>query len=216
MFIGHHAAALVAERYAPRLGLGVLFAASMWIDLLWPILLLLGIEHVAVQPGYTAYMPLNFTYYPYTHSLAMVLVWSLIWGFGYYAFTRFKRGAVIVGLMVLSHWVLDLLVHRPDLPLWPGGPMVGFDVWRSRPWTNVIEITFFVIGLTFYLRRTRPRDRAGAIALWSLVVFLAIMHVVLQVAPPPRNETAVAWGAMIAWIFVPWGQWIDRHRETRT
>lgn len=216
MFIGHHAAALVNERFAPRLSLGLLFAASMWIDLLWPILLLFGVEHVVVQPGYTAYMPLNFVSYPISHSLVMVIVWSVLWGAGYYAFTKFLRGAVVVGLTVLSHWFLDLIVHRADLPLWPGGPLVGFNVWNSPLATNIIEITFFIIGLAIYVRLTRPINRIGSFALWSLVVFLAIMHVVLQVAPPPPNERAVAWGALIAWIFVPWGEWIDRNRECRT
>src|SRR5215212_10273012 len=169
MFIGHHAAALVNERFAPRVSLGTLFAASMWIDLVWPILLLLGIEHVQVQPGDTAYMPLKFVSYPYTHSLVAVIGWSLLWGGVYFAFTKYGRGAVVVGLTVLSHWVLDLLVHRPDLPLWPGGPMVGFDVWNSPIATNLIEITFFIIGLVIYVRLTRPADRIGKYALWALV-----------------------------------------------
>ncbi len=216
MFIGHHAAALVNERFAPRVSLGTLFAASMWIDLVWPILLLLDIEHVEVQPGHTAYMPLNFISYPYTHSLVAVIGWSLLWGVGYYAFQKYLRGAVVVGLTVLSHWMLDLIVHRPDLPLWPGGPMVGFNVWDSPIATNLIEITLFTIGLVIYVRLTRPADRIGSWALWALVAFLAIMHVVLQVAPPPPSEKAVAWGAMIAWIFIPWGAWIDHHRECRT
>lgn len=215
MFIGHHAAAFAAKRVAPRVSLGTLFFATMWLDLLWPLLLLAGVEHVRIAPGITKFTPLDFYDYPISHSLLTVIGWSVLFAVLHYARRKSWRDAGLVGAAVLSHWLLDLPMHRPDLPLWPGGPKVGFGLWNSIPLTIAIEVTLFILGLVLYLRATRARDRIGSIALWALVVFVAAIYVANITSPPPPSADAIAWVGLAAWLFVPWGWWIDRHREAR-
>lgn len=215
MFLGHHAVALSAKRAAPRTSLGTFVFAATLIDLAWPILLLLGVERTRIDPGNTAFTPLDFEHYPVSHSLAMVLLWSVLFGALYFALTRYGRGAVIAGVLVLSHWVLDFLTHRPDLPLWPNGPKVGLGIWNSVPLSLLLEFAFLIAGVWIYTRMTRARDRAGSIGFWSLVAFLALIQVANVFSPPPPSWQAVAWTALAAWLFVPWAAWVDRHREGR-
>jgi LexA-binding, inner membrane-associated putative hydrolase len=215
MFIGHHATAFALKTAAPRVSLGTLFGATILLDLVWPILLLADVEHVRVAPGITAFTPLDFYDYPVTHSLLAVLGWSVAAAIVYFLARKSSRDAIIVGVAVLSHWVVDFLAHRPDLPLWPGGPKVGLGLWNSIPGTIAVEVAMFVAGLWLYLRATRARDRAGSIALWSLVVFLAVVYVANLTSPPPPSPTAIGWAGLAQWLFVPWGFWIDRHREVR-
>lgn len=216
MFLGHHAAGLAAKRLAPQVSLGTLFAAAMALDLVWPLLLLAGIEHVRIDPGNTAFTPLDFYHYPVTHSLAAVVGWAVAAAALYWIVRRSVRGAAIVGAAVMSHWVLDFVTHRPDLPLWPGGPMVGLGLWSSVPATIVVELLLFAAGLALYVRTTRARDRTGSIALWALVIFSAAIYVANITSPPPPNAEAIGYVGLAAWLFVPWGWWIDRHREPRT
>jgi hypothetical protein len=117
MFIGHYALAFAAKRTAPRASLGILIGAAQFLDLLWPIFLILGVEQVA--PGDRDFTALRFTHYPWSHSLAMAIVWSLVAGCLYAVATHDRWTATVVGLLVGSHWVLDLIVHLPDLPLYP-------------------------------------------------------------------------------------------------
>ena len=216
MFIGHHAVAFAAKPIAPRVSLGTLFAATIFLDLLWPIFLLLGIEHVRVAPGNTAFTPLDFYDYPWTHSLLAVLGWSIAAAIVYRLVRKSTRDAVIVGAAVLSHWVVDFIAHRPDLPLWPGGPKVGLGLWNSVSATIAVEVAIFIAGLALYLRATRARDRIGTVALASLVVFLGIIYVLNLTSPPPPDAKSIAIAGLAQWLFVPWGIWIDRHREVRT
>ena len=215
MFIGHHATAFALKPVAPRVSLGILFGATILLDLIWPILILLGIEDVRVAPGITAFTPLDFYKYPVTHSLLAVLGWSVLAAIVYWLFRKSARDAAIVGAAVLSHWVVDFIAHRPDLPLWPGGPKVGLGLWNTIPGTIVVEVALFIAGLALYLRATRARDRVGSIALWSLVVFLGLIYVANMTSPPPPTARAIAWAGLAQWLFVPWGFWIDRHREAR-
>ena len=216
MFIGHHAAGFAAKRFAPRVSLGTLFGAAMLLDLVWPLLLLAGVEHVRIAPGNTAFTPLDFYDYPFTHGLMNVIGWSLIAALFYWLVRRSWRDASVVGLAVLSHWVLDFVTHRPDLPLWPGGPKVGLGLWNSVPGTIVVEVALFVFCLWLYLRATTPIDRTGSISLWALVVFAGVIYAVNITSPPPPNARILGYAALTAWLFVPWGFWIDRHRRPRT
>ncbi|HVE69754.1 MAG TPA: metal-dependent hydrolase [Thermoanaerobaculia bacterium] len=208
MFLGHHAVAFAAKPLAPRVSLGTLIAAALLVDLLWPILLILGLEHVRIAPGITAVTPLDFYHYPITHSLLAVLGWSVAMAL------LVRKHPIVVGATVLSHWVLDFITHRPDLPLWPGGgPKVGLGLWNSVAGTVIVEVAMFVAALFFYLRATRARGRVGSIALWSLVVFVSIIYVANFFSPPPPNVESIGWLGLAQWLFVPWGYWIDRHRE---
>ncbi|HEX8616153.1 MAG TPA: hypothetical protein VF911_01095 [Thermoanaerobaculia bacterium] len=216
MFIGHHAAGFAGKRLAPHVSLGTLFFAATFLDLLWPILLLLDLEHVRIDPGNTAFTPLDFYDYPISHSLVTVLGWSVAVAVVYRIVRKTWNGAAIVGAAVLSHWVLDFVTHRPDLPLWPGGPLVGLGLWNSVAATIVVEALLFVATLALYLRTTVARDRTGSVALWSLVGFVVIIYIANVTSPPPPSANAIAWAALAAWVFVPWGVWIDRHRRPRT
>jgi len=215
MFIGHFGVAFAAKKAAPKTSLGLLVFSAQFVDLLWPILLLLGVEHLEIAPGITRTSPMNFTYYPISHSLLMGIVWGLVIGGIYYGVRRYARGAWVVGLAVLSHWFLDFLVHRPDLPLWPGNsPRVGLGLWNSWPATILLEVLFFGAGLWIYLRATRPRDNIGRFALWGLAAFLFAGWVSTLFAGPPPGTKALAWGGLAMWLVVPWAWWADRHRTT--
>lgn len=216
MFIGHAAVGFAAKRVAPRASLVILLTAPYLLDMLWPIFLLLGWERVRVAPGITAMTPLDFVSDPWSHSLLMAIVWSLLLGVAYLAVTGYSRGARVVGLLVLSHWVLDAVVHRPDLPLWPGGgPRIGFGLWYSKPGTIVLELAMFMIGLAMYLGVTRARRRVGYISLWSLVVLLLVAYLAGANGPPPPSAHAVALVGLTGWLFLPWAAWIEHTRRSR-
>jgi hypothetical protein len=213
VFLGHFAAGFGAKAAAPKASLGSLFLAAQFIDLLWPTLLLLGIERVRIDPAATKVVPLDFEHYPISHSLAAVIGWALAVALLYQAMRRYRRGALVLGALVISHWALDLVVHRPDLPLYPGGPRVGFGLWSSLPATLAVECALFALGVWLYARTTRPNDRTGRWALWSLVAFLLAVYAANLFGPPPENATLIAWVGHAQWLLVLWGYWIDRHRS---
>ena len=162
MFLGHFAVALAAKKAAPKTSLGTLFIGAQFIDLLWPILLVAGVEHVRLDPGNTVVTPLDFYNYPFSHSLTGVVIWSVVVGGVYFAFRRYRRGALVLGAAVLSHWVLDLLTHRPDLPLtFSGDARAGFGLWNSLPFTLIVELGLFAAGVVFYLRATSANGQGG-------------------------------------------------------
>lgn len=214
MFIGHFGVALAARRVAPRPSLGTLVMASLFIDGMWPVFLLLGWEQVAIEPGTTVVVPLLFVSYPYTHSLLAVALWGALFGAVYYAVRRDRNGALWLALLVLSHWVLDAVAHRPDLPLWPGGPKVGLGLWNSLPATLAVECGLFAAGVAVYATATRPRDRWGTVLFVALVVTLGCLYAASVFGPPPPSVQLIAWTGILAWLFVAWAYWISRHRTT--
>jgi hypothetical protein len=214
MFIGHFGVAFGSKKIAPRVSLGTMILAAQLLDLVWPLLLLLGIEHVRIDPGNTAYTPLEFYDYPITHSLFMVLIWSLLFGGVYFGLKRRLKGAIVVGCGVLSHWVLDFLTHRPDLPIVPWAQsFAGLGLWNSIPATIIVEWAIFVGGVGLYAMTTRPLDRTGRYAFWGLVAFLVVTAIASMTGPPPPSVDAIAYTSLLLWLLVPWGYWIDRHRE---
>lgn len=217
MFIGHYAVALAAKRAAPKASLGVLFAATQLPDLVWPVCVLTGLEHVAIAPGITAFNPLDFTSYPWSHSLLMVIAWGLAAGLGYFAWNRDRAGALAVTLLVVSHWVLDWITHRADLPLWPGDrARVGLGLWYSVTGTLVIECSLYLAGTVLYLRGTRPLDSVGRRALPALLLVLAGFYVADRFGTPPPNSTFLGWFALIGGLIpVIWAAWADRHRTVQ-
>jgi len=215
MFIGHFGLAFAARRSTPRLSLGTAFLAAQFLDLLWPTLLLVGAESVRIQPGATAVTPLLFEHYPWSHSLLMTIAWSIAVGVIYGAMRGNLRGAVIVGLLVLSHWLLDALVHEPDLPLAPGvGTLVGLGLWNSRAGTLLAEVPIFLIGVWLYGRGTRALDRIGTFGLVGLVLFLVLVYAANLSGPPPPGVTAIAWVGQAQWLLVAWAYWVDGHRAS--
>jgi membrane-bound metal-dependent hydrolase YbcI (DUF457 family) len=192
----------------------VLLAATYWLDIVWPVLVLAGIEHVRIDPGNTAFTPLDFFDYPWSHSLALSAAWSVL--FALVFFREGRRAAVILGLLVFSHWVLDFVTHRPDLPLWPGSAtMLGLGLWNSVPATIVIESAMFAAGVWIYALSTRPRDSVGVFSLWGLVFFLGVIYAANAFGPPPPSVTAIGIaGVAGATLFTVWSWWIDRHRTS--
>jgi membrane-bound metal-dependent hydrolase YbcI (DUF457 family) len=218
MFIGHYAVALASKKAATKPSLGTYFMAVSFLDLLWPLFLLLGLEHVEIEPGNTVVTPLNFTDYPYSHSLLMTIVWSTLFAGIYYAVRRDSKGAVWLWIAAGSHWVLDAITHRPDLPLYPGSDvLIGLALWNSLAGTIIIEFGMYVASIFLYLKTTTAKDKTGTIAFWSLIVFLAVSYFMNVFSPaPPPNAEFLAWFSPVAWLFVLWAYWIDRHREMRT
>ncbi len=212
MFVGHFALAMAAKRATPRVRLGTLVMAAQWLDLLWPIFLLLGWEQVRPAPGITAFTPFDFVNYPWTHSLLMACIWGVLFGVVFFAIRRNARAASILGLLVVSHWVLDWLTHRPDLPLYPGGPKVGLGLWNSIGWTLMIELLLFAAGIVVYLRATRAKDRIGTFAFWGLMVFLLAVYVSGLLPGPVPDQKQIGWMGLLLWLLPPWASWADRHR----
>ena len=213
MFIGHLGLAFAAKKVAPRPSLGTLALAAQLVDGVWPVFLLLGWEKVEIVPGITAVTPLLFASYPYTHSLAAGAVWALLLAGGYYLLRRDGVGAGWIAALVVSHWILDFISHRPDMPLWPGGPKVGLGLWNSVPATLAVEFALFAGGIWLYLSATRARDRIGIWALAVFVTLLAVLYLAAVFGPPPPSVQMLAMSGLLGWLFVVWAYWIDRHRE---
>lgn len=211
MFIGHFAAGMAGKKIAPSISLGTLFLAAQFLDLLWPTLLLLNLEQVVIEPGISAVTPLNFTHYPISHSLLLVLGWGLLFGLVYYFVTRKIRAAILLGTLVVSHWLLDLIVHIPDLPLYPGdSPKVGLGVWNSPLLTIAIECAIFLAGIFLYVSAKKSAHQKVSWWFWSLVLFLLLIHFMNFAGPPPPNVEAIAWTGHLQWLFVLWAWWADK------
>jgi len=216
MFVGHFAVGLAAKKAAPKTSLGTLILSVQLVDLLWPLFLILGLEHVRIHPGDTAFTPLEFYDYPISHSLLMVAVWGVVSGVVYFMIRHYARGAWIVGAGVISHWLLDYVTHRPDLPLMPGQTAtVGLGLWNSVPATVLVEGLLFILAVVVYLRSTEATDRTGRIAFWAFVGLLVLLSVGNVIGAAPPNEGVIGWVGLATWLFVPWGYWIDRHRKMR-
>jgi len=216
MFLGHFAVALAAKRAAPQISLGTLFLAAQLADLVWPTLVLAGVERFEIRPGITAVTPLEFIHYPYSHSLAALAAWGAALGAAFFLWNREARAAAVLFALVLSHWVLDAVSHRPDLPLTHGGAeRIGLGLWNSLPATLAVEGGLLAAGVVLYARTTRPLDRTGRWSLGALVVFLALVYLATLFGPPPSSTAEVAWSAQAVWLLVAWGYWIDRHRAGR-
>jgi len=215
MFVGHLAVALGAKKLEPNLPLSAGVAAAFGVDLLWPLFLLLGLETVRVAPGDTAFTQLAFESYPWSHSLLLVSAWAALATVAGKLLLGDLRSGTILGALVLSHWLLDALTHRPDLPLWPGGPVVGLGLWNSIPATIAVEGLLFLGAIAVYFSVSKARDRVGSGALWGLLLLTGILWVTQPWAPPAPSASAVAWSALALWILPPWAHWAEKHRDVR-
>ena len=217
MFIGHYAVGMASKKIVPKVSLGTLFLAVQLVDLLWPLFLLIGIEHVRIDPGNTVVTPLDFYDYPFTHSLLGAIFWSCAFAVLYLAFKKDKRSAVVIGLAVFSHWILDLITHRPDLPLGFGGSTYfGLGMWNSLPATLVVEVGLFAAGIVFYIRSTRANDKIGSVGFWSMIAVITLAYVGNLAGPPPPSASAIAVAGNASWLFVLWAYWVDKHRTAVT
>jgi hypothetical protein len=217
VFLGHFGVALAAKKLAPKTSLGTLLLAAQFADLLWPIFLVLGWETVQIDPGNTRVTPLNFASYPISHSLLTQIGFGIGIGLIYYAL-RMKnsgaaRAAIVLALCVPSHWILDWVMHRADLPLAPWSKSFhGLGLWNSLPFSLVLEFGFYGAGIAIYLRQTKAKEGVGRYAFWLLIFFLAGLWLGTLFGPPPPNEKVLAWSALAIWLTIPWIAWADRHR----
>ena len=216
MFIGHFAIAFAAKKVSPQTSLGTLIVAAEWIDLIFPVLVLAGLEHAGIKAGDNAFLRLDLTDYPISHSLVAALGWSLLLGGLVLWRSRDRPAALVVAAAVFSHWLLDFISHTPDVPLWPGGPLVGLGLWRSVAATVAVEGLMFVGALWLYFSGTRAKDRIGRWGAVGLAAFLAVLYVMNLTSPPPPDVQAFAWVGLSAWLLPLWGWWADRHREPAT
>ena len=216
MFIGHLALGLAAKRVDPRVSLALLFAAAQFADLLWPVLVALGIEQVRIDPGNTAFTPLDFVSYPYSHSLVFLVVWGVVFGIACrWLVSSHRTIVVLIAGLVVSHWVLDFVTHRPDMPLYPGGPRFGLGLWNSIPATLAVEFVLYAAGLWTYLRVTAARDAIGRWAFAALAVFLVIVYLAALGTVPPSIQALYISALVGAAVLLLWSWWVDRHRVPR-
>jgi len=211
MFIGHFALGFAAKRWTPRVSLAVLFGAAQLADLLWPALVALGIEEVRIDPGNTASTPLDFVSYPYSHSLAALVVWGILFGWACRRVVSDNRVFGVICALVISHWFLDVLVHRPDLPLYPGGAKFGLGLWNRPVLEKLVESVMYAAGLWIYLRATPARDGVGTWGLFGLAAFLFVGYLAAS-TPPPSVTVLWATALVLGGLTLAWAWWADKHR----
>jgi hypothetical protein len=191
MFVGHYGVSFAAKPLAPRVPLWVWFIAVQWLDVVWSVLVLLGIEKLHIVPGFTQANPYDLYYMPYTHGLPGSIVLSLLLGCAVALFTPGRRGTTLalVAIAAFSHWILDLIVHTPDLPLYDNSAKVGFGLWRHVALSFPLELIVLGVGAWLYSRTEMLKRPA---VFWGFVIFLAVMQVYANFGPPPTSEHAMA------------------------
>ena len=222
MFVGHYGVALGAKHASPRLSLGLLFLAVQFLDVLFAVFLLLGIEKMRIVHGFTAYNPYDLYWMPYTHSLVGALAWSALAGTVCWAAARRleprerRVASLVLGAAVFSHFVLDVPMHTPDLPLWPGpeAPKMGLGLWNHRYAAVLAELAVLAVGAWIYLRGTRPRSRVARIGTVAFFVVLVVTALATQFQPDPSGPRAFAVFALVAYaVFAIGAALVDRVRR---
>jgi membrane-bound metal-dependent hydrolase YbcI (DUF457 family) len=214
MFIGHYGLALASKK-SRTIQLGTAILAAQFLDLLWPVFTLLGWEKFSIEPGNTKITPINFESYPYTHSMLGSIVMALLFAAVYYVIKKDSRNAAIYALLVFSHWVLDYITHRPDLPLtYTSTEKVGLGLWNYPAPAIFTECLIYVTGIFLFLKNTKALNKKGNILSWILISLLAIFYVMNLISPPPPSTDAVSYSALLLWLFVFIGYWIDKNRTS--
>ncbi len=213
MFVGHYGVSFATKRVERSIPLWVLFLAVQFLDVLWAPFVLLGIEKVRIVPGITATNPLDLYYMPYTHSLTAALFWSWACGIAYRLVVRpsAPRAGFAIGAAVFSHWVLDFIVHRPDLPLYGNSAKVGLGLWNLPPLALGLEAALLFGGMWLYFRDGRTRSRGTVV---FGVVMLGIQAYVFF-GPPPASDQAMASTAIVAYALFALVIWWLQDRKVR-
>lgn len=222
MFIGHYAAGFALKAVERKASLGVLFLAAQFVDILYFILVPLGIERLNMVENYTAVNHMELLYYPYSHSLLAAFFWGVIayglWRF----FPWFKRErrhsvAVVVGLAVLSHWFIDFLVHTADMPLLgDDGVKVGFGLWNNFSLTVMGEISLLLAAVFYYVKRTKPKGKWGGTAIWIFTLLMVGVYLMTVTAPfdPAITPDIASYGGLVLYfLFGAAAFWVDRFRN---
>ncbi|HEY6306622.1 MAG TPA: hypothetical protein VI488_09225 [Candidatus Angelobacter sp.] len=218
MLVGHYAVALVAKRCAPETSIGTLAFAAMFADFAWCVFMLAGIEQAHFKSGMGAAQYLDATNIALSHSLLMDLIWGALLATAYFWRRRYPRGAWVVFLAVLSHWLLDFVSHRSDMPIAPGGhKYFGLGLWNSVPATLVVEGGFWLLAIVLYARSARPQSRAGVYAFWIGAALLTLVWYGNIAGPPPRNPmTAPLTSLVVFSLSVAWAYWVDGLRSAQS
>lgn len=215
MFIGHFGVGLAAKGIDKKPSLGTYLMAAQFLDLIWPVFLILGLEKIKIEVGTTALSPVNFEYYPFTHSLGAVVLWGLLFALIYLIIKKNIKSSVIIFFLVISHWLLDFIVHTQDLPLLPWmKTKVGLGLWNSAGLSITIEILIFIVGAGIYIHKTHSKNEKGIIGIWSLLVFLLAMYFLNIFGPPPPSAEPVAYVGLAQWFLILWGYWADKNRTS--
>jgi len=209
MLVGHFAAGLLAKRAVPRVSVGTLMLAAMLSDLLLFIFLIAGLEEVEISRG--GLIGRNIAL---SHGLLMDAIWAALLAAAYFLWRRYSPGAWALAACVLSHWLLDFVSHKPDMPLSPGvSARFGLGLWNSLPATLVVEGGLWVTAVILYARAMRPKSRAGIFAFWGAVAFLTLAWIGNIAGPPPASATAAEFQGLIFFsTAVAWFYWVNRLR----
>jgi hypothetical protein len=216
MFVGHYCVSYGAKAWKGAVPLWLLFLAVQFLDVLWGVFVLLGFEKVRIVPGITATNPLDLYYMPYTHSLVAALVWSLLAGLAYHFWNRGIGGGVVIGAAVFSHWLLDLVVHRPDLPLVGNQFKVGLGLWNVPALALLLEVSLLLAGLAAYLRSTQHAKSGGTVGFLVFSVVLVGVQLLVFFGSPPGSANAAALTALVAYVvFAGAAGWLETRRRPR-
>jgi len=213
MFIGHYAVGLASKGFAPRSSMGALIAAPILLDLLWPLFLLSGWEHASIVPNSIPFLRVQFDSYPISHGLVAVIGWATLYASIYFGVTRYVSGSIVIWIGVVSHWLMDYIVHQPDLQLYTGGRVFGLGLWQQRWLTMALEFALFAIAIWTYQRQTRPKDKIGVYAFAGFVAALLLAYAGVSFASPPSSVKKLALIALLTWLAIPWAWWFDKHRS---
>jgi hypothetical protein len=216
MFVGHYGPAFAIKALRPATPLWLLFIAVQLVDIAWAIFVVFGIEKLRIVPGFTASNPLDLYYMPYTHSLVAAVLWSIGAGLLCKFWPRAQTWMVAawVGLAVLSHWLLDLVVHGPDLPLYGDSLKVGLGLWDHPALALTLEALLLFGAMLWYLRRTTAVNVVGRLGPPALGLLMLAIQSYLFFGPPPSSPQAAAITAFIAYgAFAGAMQWLDRQRR---
>jgi hypothetical protein len=217
LFIGHYGPAFGLKGAVRAVPLWVLFVGVQWLDVLWALLVLAGVEKLRIVPGFTEGSPLDLYYMPYTHGLPGALVCSLVFGALVAGAVRAQRLRVfaVAGAAAFSHWLLDLVVHVPDLPLYDDHAKVGLGLWRHVRVSASLEILLLLLGAWLYARQVPARRAGGDRWLWGFVALLAALEIYNSLAPPPPEATGMAVMALVAYaVLAALAALVDRARGT--
>jgi len=215
MTFGHYSISFAAKAVARTVPLWVYFLAAQWLDICWSILVLLGIEKVQIVPGLIEAHAIDHYYMPYSHSLPGAIALSAVFGGLVASTVAEKRSAAfgVVSAASLSHWVLDFLVHVPDLPLYGNTAKVGLGLWRYVSISFPLELILLIAGAWIYARAVPTTSARGRNMLWVFVALLAAMQVYTAFGPPPDSETTMAiTGLGFYVVLAALAAWVERIR----